>query len=71
MQEERMSYDWPPPQRKDLRASWDAGWRGGRLPLPPQRHLTGRDAQDSPPLVRRAGSGLREVSHCAKKICEG
>ena len=76
MQGERRSYDWPPPRGKDLRTSWDAGWRGGRLPPPPQRHLTGRDAQDSPPLMRSAGSGSREVSYCApcdsvKGLCEG
>ncbi len=61
VQGDRRGYDWPPPRGRDLRTSWDASWRGGRLPPPPQRHLAGRDAQESPPHMRGPGSGSREV----------
>lgn len=55
-------YDWLPPRGRDLRTGWDASWRGGRLPPPPQRHLSGRDAQDSPPHMRGPAGGAREVT---------
>ena len=62
MQSDARGYDWPPPPRgRDLRAGWEPGWHGGRLPPPPQRHLTGRDSQDSPPHMRGPSSSIREV----------
>ena len=63
MQGDARGYDWPPPPRgRDLRAGWEASWHGGRLPPPPQRHLPGRDSQDSPPHMRGPASSIREVS---------